>query len=148
MIAQISWIAAATAFAPVLLAQNPDAEVRNYLRTAQSIMQMQQQPNVQLTLRPADDEIDAAVREIDRGGVRTRTDLRMRPVVDINTPTLKRFSSMVDLLRAARFQLLQEQRNEPGSEWRIAAIKHIDRALREVHHAAIKEFLDRQLNDY
>lgn len=148
MIARISWIAVAALAPLTVYAQHPYADARNYLRTAQLIMRMPQQPNVQLTLMPADDQVQAAIRAIDRAGVVTRSELTMNPVIDINTPTLKRFSSMVDLLRAARLELLQEQRNDPGSEWRIATIKHIDAALREVHHAAIKEFLDRQIDSY
>ncbi len=148
MIARVSWIAAAALAPLTLYAQHPYADARNYLRTAQLIMRMQQQPNVQLTLRPADDQIAAAIREIDQAGVLTRSDLRQSPVIDVNTPTLQRFASMVDLLRTARFEILEEQRNAPGAEWQIAALKHIDAALRDVHHAAIKEFLDRQIDSY
>jgi hypothetical protein len=123
---------------------------RTYLRTAQILMQVPERPNVQLRLKPADDELDAAVREIDRAGVVGRQDAVDHPAIKQDPRKLDdvdRFRSIVDLLHSARNEIQQEADNT-HTEWRSAAQKHISAALESVHKAAIDAHLDREIGDF
>jgi hypothetical protein len=120
---------------------------RTYLRTAQMLMRVPERSNVQLTLKPADDELDAAVREIDRAGVVDRKHVQDHPAIKANMEDVDRFRSIVDLLRAARNEIQQESDNT-HAEWRSGAVKHISMALESVHKAAIEAFLDREIGDF
>ena len=69
----MKWTVAA-ALAPALvtaalLAQTSPHYVnaRKFLKTAQVLIRIPPQPNVQLTLKPADDAVQAAIGELDRG---------------------------------------------------------------------------------
>lgn len=141
---------AGTVLAPALVeaqGHSYDANARTYLRTAQMLMQIPERPNVQLALKPGDDELDAAVREIDRAGVVDRKDVVDRPAVKGNMEDVDRFASIVELLRAARTEIQQDADN-PHAEWRSVVVKHIDAALESVHKAAIDARLDRQIGDF
>lgn len=113
------------------------------------LMRVPERPNVQLTLKPGDDEVEAAVREIDRAGVVARKDAVDHPAIKRDPRKLEdvdRFRSIVDLLRAARNEI-QEEADHTG-EWRSAAVKHISTALESVHKAAIDAHLDREIGDF
>lgn len=149
----LTLLAAATVLAPTLVVaqEHPHyVNARMYLRTAQMFMRVPERPNVQLTLKPADDELDAAVREIDRAGVVDRKHLSDQLAMKKDPRMLEdvdRFSSIVDLLRAARNEIQQEA-DHTGAEWRSAALKHISAALESVHKAAIDAELDREIGDF
>jgi hypothetical protein len=141
---------AATVLVPALVVaqEHPHyVNARTYLRTAQMLIRVPERPNVQLTLKPADDELDAAVREIDRAGVVDRRHVADHLAIKGNLEDAERFSSIVDLLRAARNEIQQEA-NNTHVEWRSAVMKHIGAALESVHKAAIDAGLDRQIGDY
>jgi hypothetical protein len=110
-------------------------------------MRVPERPNVQLTLKPADDELDAAVRQIDHSGVIERKQMLDRPAINANLDDADRFDSIVDLLRAARNEIQQEADNT-HAEWTSGALKHIHKAIESVHRAAIDAYLDRQIGDY
>jgi hypothetical protein len=134
--------------AVVLAQEHPHyANARTYIRTAQMLMQVPAQSNVQLTLKPADDELDAAVREIDRAGVVDRKYVVDRPAIKKNMEDADRFSSIIDLLRGARNEIQQETDNTQAA-WRSSTQKHISAALESVHKAAIAAHLDREINDF
>ena len=102
---QLTLLVAATVLAPALVVaqEHPHyADARTYLRTAQMLMRLPERPNVQLTLKPADDELDAAVREIDRAGVVDRKQMVDRPAVKDTMEPVDRFRSIVELLHTAR----------------------------------------------
>lgn len=146
----LSLLTAAAVLAPALLVAQENlhyANARTYLRTAQMLMRIPERPNVQLTLKPADDELDAAVREIDRAGVVDRKHRVDQPAIKKNMEDTDRFRSIVDLLRAAQNEI-QPAQDSPGAEWRSAALKHIAAALESVHKAAIDAHLDREINDF
>jgi hypothetical protein len=145
----LTLLVAATMLAPAMVAQEHPhyANARTYLRTAQILMRVLERPNVQLTLKPADDELDAAVREIDRAGVVDRKHVVDHPAVKENMEDVDRFRSIVDLLRAARNEIQQEADNT-HAEWRTDAVKHISAALESVHKAAIEAHLDREIGDF
>jgi|SRR5579862_4190985 hypothetical protein len=149
----LTLLVAATAFAPTLaIAQEHSHYVnaRAYLRTAQTLMRVPERPNVQLTLKPADDQVEAAVREIDRAGVVSRKDAVDHPAIKQDPRKLDdvdRFSGIVDLLRAARNEIQQET-DDSHAEWRSAVIKDVGAALESVHKAAIDAHLDRSIGDF
>ncbi len=146
-------LVAAAVLAPALMMaqEHPHyANARRYLRTAQTLMRVPERPIVQLTLDPADDELDAAVREIDRAGVVGRKDAVDRLAIKQDPRKLEdvdRFSSIVDLLHAAGSEIEQDADNT-HTEWRSAALKHISAALESVHKAAIDAHLDREIGDF
>jgi hypothetical protein len=139
------------ALAPMMAQEYPHyVNARAYLRTAQTLMRVPERPNVQLTLKPADDEVEAAVREIDRAGVVGRKDAVSHPEIKQDPRKLDdidRFRSIVDLLRAARNEIRQEPDNT-HTEFRNAALKYISAALESVHKAAIEAHLDREIGDF
>jgi hypothetical protein len=147
---RLTLLVAATMLAPavVVAQEHPHyANARTYLRTAQILMRIPERPNVQLTLKPADDQLDAAVREIDRAGVVDRKHVVDHPAVKENLEDVDRFSSIVDLLRAARNEIQQEA-DSTHAEWRSTALKDISAALESVHKAAIEAHLDRGIGDF
>jgi hypothetical protein len=147
---RVTLLTAATLLLPALVVaqEHPHyVNARTYLRTAQMLMRIPERPNVQLTLKPADDELDAAVREIDRAGVVDRGHVVDHPAVKENMEDVDRFRSIVDLLRAARNEI-QMEADSPHAEWRSTVAKHISAALESVHKAAIDAHLDRQIGDF
>lgn len=147
---RLTMLVAATMLAPaVIVAQDHPhyTSARTYVRTAQILMRVPAQSNVQLTLKPADDELDAAVREIDRAGVVDRRHMVDHPKVNEKMEDLDRFRSIVDLLRTARSEIQQEA-DKTQAPWISSTLKHISAALESVHKAAIAARLDEQLNDF
>src|SRR5580698_7758905 len=57
---------------------------RTDLRTAQFLLRVHDEPNVMRNLHAADDEIEAAIREVDRAAVIDRKDLEDHPRADVN----------------------------------------------------------------
>jgi hypothetical protein len=120
---------------------------RTYLRTAQLLMRVPEQPNVQLTMKPADDELEEAVKEMDRAAAVERKDMVDHPHIDGDLTRVDQFRSIVELLHAARNEIGAEEANS-ASQWRSGVLKHIDAALEGVHRAAIDARLDREIGSF
>jgi hypothetical protein len=147
---RMTLLVAAAMLAPgVIVAQDHPhyTNARTYIRTAQMLMRVPTQSNVQLTLKPADDELDAAVKEIDRAGVVDRSHAVDRPAINEKMEDVDRFRSIVTLLHTARNEIQQEADNTQAA-WRSSALKNINAALESVHKAAIAARLDREINDF
>jgi hypothetical protein len=146
----LTLVAAGVVLVPALVVaqQYPHyVNARTYLRTAQMLMRVPERPNVQLTLKPADDELDAVVREMDRAGVVDRKQIVDRPAINEKLEDADRISSIVYLLRAARGEIQQETDNA-HAELKSGAVKQISAALESVHKAAIDAHLDRAIGDF
>jgi hypothetical protein len=124
------------------------ANARTYLRTAQLLMRVPERPNVQLTLKPGDDELEAAVREMDRAGAVDPKEMVDHPHINGDLTQVEQFKSIIELLHAARNEIGQEQDQANASQWRSTVVKHIDAALAAVHHAAIDAHLDREIGSF
>ncbi len=148
----MKWTVAA-ALAPALvtaalLAQTSPHYVnaRKFLKTAQVLIRIPPQPNVQLTLKPADDAVQAAIGELDRGAHTGPQDCAEQ--LGAGASQMKegdRLRSIVDLLHSARNEINQETSN---ADWRASALKHINAALDAVHRAAVNAHLDREIGSF
>lgn len=135
--------------APALLAQesSDDATARTYLKQAQLLMRVQQQPNIQLTLKPADSEIQSALEEL--GSHTGGKDIAEHPGTDTrHLSDVERFRSIVDLLHAARTEISQEKITPPTANANASALRHIASALEAVHRAAVDAHLDREIGSF
>lgn len=152
----IQWIGAAVLLAPGLLAQaSPhDVNARKFLKTAENLIRVPPQPNVQLALKPADDEVEAAIGDLDRGAHTSNRDGTVPMGAGAAQMTeAQRLRSIVDLLHSARREMMQETNSQgskgPRSEdWRDTALRHISAALDAVQKAAIDAHLDREINSF
>ena len=143
--------AAAALLAPALGLAQAHSHYNNarlYLRTAQQLMRIPAQPNVQLTLKPADDDVEAAVKEIDHAEVVDRKNIVDQPKIEINQNLADRFRSIVELLKTARSEIGQEEETANARGLRDRTTKQIDAALEAVHKAAIDEHLDREIGAF
>ncbi|MGA2714848.1 MAG: hypothetical protein ABSG41_17240 [Bryobacteraceae bacterium] len=118
---------------------------RTDLRTAQFLLRAHDEPNVMRNLHAADEEIEAAIREVDRAAVIDRKDLDDHPRADVNLDRPGRLRKAVELLRSSRRDLAREEDNGRARGWRDSAYQHIDAALEHVHRAAVDLRLDRDL---
>lgn len=155
--------AAAILIPAVLSAQAPPpqhayahyASARISLRTAQMLMKVPERPNVQLTLKPADDELGGAIQAIDR--IIGHPDNPDRPLIDAARAGLMdpvdRFRSIVELLRSAQAEVEQEPDasgagESRGSVLKHVVLKHIEEARHAVRRAAIDARLDQEIGDF
>jgi hypothetical protein len=142
-------IAAAAMLAPAAMhaqGRHPRyLHARTDLRAAQFFARVHEEPNVTRHLEAAANEIEAAIREIDRAAVIDRKDFEDHPHIDTRIPRRDRFRKIVDLLRSARADIEHEEDNPRAREWRNAAFQHIDEALNNVHRAATEAKLDHEL---
>ena len=126
---------------------------RTDLRTAQMYMRVPERPNVQLALKPADDEIDAMIAEIDRAAMVDRKDIVDHPILK-GSPDLARleakdrFLAIIELLRAARTEIESEGANPSARELKDAVLKHIDEVRQAVRRAAVAAHLDREIGSF
>ena len=118
---------------------------RTDLRTAQFLLRVHDEPNVMRNLHAADDEIEAAIREVDRAAVIDRKNLEEHPRPDVGLDRPGRLRKAVELLRSSRTDLAREEDNGAARGWRDAAFRHIDAALEHMHRAAVDLRLDRDL---
>lgn len=118
---------------------------RSDLRRAQFLLRVREEPNVTRNLKVADDEVEGAIREIDRAAVLDRKELNEHPPIDTGIPRADRFKKIVELLRGARADMEHEEANPGAREWRNAAFRHIDAALEAVHRASTDAKLDHVL---
>jgi len=110
---------------------------RGDLRRAQFLLRVREEPNVMRHMIEADREVEAAIGEIDRAALLDHKDLDDHPPVDTSLDRRGRFRRTVELLRSARADLGREEDNGRARGWRDAAYQHIDRALENIHHAAV-----------
>lgn len=160
-----NWIACAALVAPALLvsaglaAQGTQVSphyvnARRFLKTAQILIQVPPQPNVQLALKPADEAVGAAISELDRGAhTSSQAGAEQLGAGASQMTAQQRLRSIVDLLHSARTEIMQETSGEskagPASpDWRDAALRHIAAALDAVHRAAIDAHLDREIGSF
>lgn len=118
---------------------------RTDLRRAQILLRVHDEPNVMRNLRAADEEIENAIREIDRAAVIDRKDLDENPPANLTLDRPGRLRRIVELLRGARMDLSREEDDGAARGWRDRAYRHIDAALGHMHRAAADLKLDHAL---
>jgi len=147
--AAVTLIAAAALFAPTAgFAQGRHPRylhARTDLRTAQAFARVREEPNVTRHLEAAANEIEAAIRELDRAAAFDARDLIDHPPIDANLARRDRFSKILALLRSARADIAMEEDNPRAREWRNIAFRHIDEAINNVRRAAVEARIDREL---
>jgi hypothetical protein len=124
------------------------ANVRTYMRTAQLLMRVPERPNVQLTMKPADDDLDAAIKAMDQAGAVAPKDRVDRPQVKGDLAQVEQFKNIVELLHAARNEMGQETSHSSAAAWRAGVLQHINAALEAVHQAAVNAHLDREIGSF
>jgi hypothetical protein len=118
---------------------------RSDLRVVQILSRVHEEPNVMRNLRRCDEEIEAAIHEIDVASVIDRKDLEDHPRVDTSLDRSGRFRKMMALLDSARRDIGQEEDNPRAVAWRNAAFRHIDEARVSLRRAATDLRIDREL---
>ncbi len=118
---------------------------RSDLRAAQWVSRGSEDPNVTRRLHQADQEIDAAIHEIDRAAVLDHKDVDDHPRIDERLDRNGRFRRMMELLQKSRSDIGREEDNPSAIGWRNLAYRHIDKAMDFVRHAARDLRIDREL---
>jgi hypothetical protein len=118
---------------------------RTDLRATQWLSRVHEEPNVMRNLKRCDEEIEAAIHEIDVASVVDRKDLEDRPRIDTRLDRNGRFRKMMELLDSARRDIGQEEDNPRAIGWRNAAFRHIDEARNSLKRAAMDLRIDREL---
>jgi hypothetical protein len=118
---------------------------RSDLRAAQWISRGSEDPNVTRRLHQADQEIEAAIHEVDRAAIIDHKDVDDHPRIDEHLDRNGRFRRMMELLQKARADIGREEDNPSAIGWRNLAYRHIDKAMEFVHHAARDLRIDRDL---
>jgi hypothetical protein len=118
------------------------AHARTDLRIAQKFLTMRDDPNVARYLMRSNEEVEAAIREIDRAAVLDgRPD--NNPPADVNVDRLGKFRKIRTLLQSARADLGGETDTPAAARWRAIAFRRIDAALDLLRRAAFEAHLDR-----
>jgi hypothetical protein len=141
----LATIAAST---PKLNAETPGRhprylKARSDLRTAQLLLRVRDEPNVMAHIRAVDEEVDAAVREIDRAAVLDHKNINDRPAFDARLDRPGRFRHAMELLASARRDIGMEEDNPRAIAWRDIAFRHIDAAMEQLRKAARDLRIDR-----
>jgi hypothetical protein len=118
---------------------------RSDLRVAQWLSRVREEPNVMRNLHRCDEEIEAAIHEIDVASVIDRKDLEDHPRIDTHLDRNGRFRKMMEALDSARRDIGQEEDNPRAIGWRNAAFRHIDEARNSLKRAAVDLRIDREL---
>jgi hypothetical protein len=155
MIRNSSLTAAALTFVALLIPVCGKAETpgrhphylraRSDLRAAQWLSRVREEPNVMRNLKRCEQEIEAAIHELDVAAVIDRKDLDDHPRVDTQIERTGRFRRMMELLDNARRDIGQEEDNPSAIGWRNAAFRHIDEARNSLKRAAVDLRIDREL---
>lgn len=90
-------------------------------------------------LESIDNEIDAAIREIDRAAVLDRKDIDDNPRVDVSLNRSGRLRKVLQLLENARNDLSQTESNRYARGWRGRAEYHVSRAI-DLTNRAIQNY--------
>ena len=107
------------------------------------IANSREEPNVMRNLGRCQEEINAAIREIDNAAVLDNRDLRARPPVDTSLDRPGRFRKIMALLESARADLSREEDNPAAARWRSIAYRRIDAARDYLRRAATDARMDR-----
>jgi len=118
---------------------------RTDLRIAQNLLRVDEEPNVKRELRVVAEDIERAIREIDRAAVLDAKDLEDHPHHDADLDRPGRFRKAMALLDAARADIGREEDNPRAIGWRNAAYRHIDYAKEHLRRAARNLRMDREL---
>jgi hypothetical protein len=118
---------------------------RTDLRVAQWLSRVHEEPNVMRNLKRCDEEIEAAIHEIDVASVIDHKDLEDHPRIDTHLDRNGRFRKMMEALDSARRDIGQEEDNPRAIGWRNAAFRHIDEARNSLKRAAVDLRIDREL---
>ena len=118
-------------------------KARSDLRTAQLVLRIHDEPNVMAHVHAVDEEIDAAVREIDRAAVLDHKDMDDHPRFDARLGRPERFRRAMALLAGARRDIGMEEDNPRAIAWRDIAFRHIDAAMEQLRKAARDLRIDR-----
>jgi hypothetical protein len=117
---------------------------RSDLFVAQRILtSMNEEPNVMRSIRNCEQEVAAAIREIDNAAVLDGRDLRQNPPIDANLDRPGRFRKVMELIESARAGLGREEDNPAAARWRNRAYRHLDLARDYLRTAASTARLDR-----
>jgi hypothetical protein len=140
--------AAALAVSVVASAETPGRHpryihARSDLRTAQWLLRVHDEDNVMRHVRRVDDEINQAVAELDRASVIDHKDVFDHPSIDRSLDRPGRLHKALELLKAARADISQEEDNPRALAWRDAAYGHIDAAIDQLHKALRDLRIDR-----
>jgi hypothetical protein len=144
-------LAAAAMLAPISgTAETPGRHprylhARSDLRVAQMLSRVHEEENVMRNLIRCDQEIEAAIHEIDQAARFDRKDIEDHPRIDTNINRSGRFRKMMALLDSARRDIAAEEDNPNAVGWRNLAFKHIDEARAFLKRAAIDLKIDREL---
>ena len=120
-------------------------KARSDLRVAQMLSRVREEENVMRNLRRCDEEIEAAIHEIDQAARFDRKDLDDHPRIDAHVARSGRFRKMMELLDSARRDITQEEDNPNAVGWRNLAFKHIDEARVSLRRADTDLRIDREL---
>jgi hypothetical protein len=118
---------------------------RSDLRAAQWISRGAGDPDVARRLHQADEEIEAAIHEIDRAALIDHKDIDDHPRVDQRVDRIGRFRRMMELLQRSRADIGREEDNPSAVGWRDLAYRHIDKAMEFVRRAARDMRIDHEL---
>src|SRR5262249_2820598 len=110
---------------------------RTDLRRAQILLRVSEEPEIAKNLKIADDEIEASIREMDRGAVLAHEDLNDHPNVDLGGTRSDRFDRIRDLMRTAISDINREEDSPAAKQWRDAALRHIAEAQYAFHRAGV-----------
>jgi hypothetical protein len=116
---------------------------RTDLRISQRFMRLRDDPAVERYLHRSDEEVEGAIREIDRAAVLDGRDVRDNPPADVNVDRLGKFRKIRTLLQSARADLGGETDTPAAARWRSIAFRRIDAALDLLRRAAFEAHLDR-----
>ena len=108
---------------------------RSDLRRADTLLNAPGSYNVIREMWLADNQIDAAIAEIDRASVLDRKDLDDHPTVDTSLNRTNRLHRVEQLLQSAQHDLSQAEDNRHAARWRNRAEYHIREAVRLIDRA-------------
>ena len=105
------------------------------LRAAQVLLRMHEEPAVARHLKRCDDEVEAAIQEIERAAALDGRDSRKPSHVDPNLERRARFNRIRGLLETARADIAGETDTPAAARWRNLAFRRIDSALEALRRA-------------
>ncbi len=108
---------------------------RSDLRRADILLNAPGGVNVTREMRLVDNQIDAAIAELDRAAVLDHKDIDDHPAVDTSLDRRGRLRKVYELLSSAQHDISQKEDNGHASRWRNRAEYHIHEAVRLIRRA-------------
>lgn len=108
---------------------------RTDLRRADILLNAPGYYNVTREMQLADNQIDAAITEIDRASVLDHKDIDDHPAVDTSLNRTGRLRRVYQLLQSAQSDISQEEDNYRAARWRNRSEYHIHQAARLIQRA-------------